>query len=553
MQYFFAFLFCVSFGTSLIFPQAVVSETEKLALTAQIWGFLKYYHPQVAQGAYNWDQQLLDFLPKLNTANNSEQLSQLYLDWLDQLGPVSKCRRCQSKEVFFDKNFDLSWLRETEEFSPELVQKLNFIEQNRYQGDQYYVSTEAVGKIKILNEAAYQEMGFPDESYRLLGMFRYWNIIEYFFPYKYLMDQEWRAVLREMIPVFQQARTQEAYQAAIQNLVARLDDSHAWISLDQTRSMYLPIKVKRIDQQAVIAGFYDKALAEEQDLRMGDIILEINGTSLQKESERKIRSMAISNETIGWSMAYHRVIHGPDSLALLKIQRKEELLHIKARRYPFEAFDYRQGQFRPSFPQESVGYIDMSVFKREDIALMWESYQDSKALIIDLRNYPAMIYGQVSRHLNSRRRPFANIYSPHPDYPGRFRYKARLRTGGKNKKAYKGRVILLVDESSMSRSEFTAMAFQTADTVLTVGSQTAGADGDVVVFEYMGGYRTAMSGNGVLYPDGGETQRRGIRVDVEVHPSIEGLRQGEDEVLEKALEVAQNDRFWHKKQIESKQ
>ena len=31
----------------------------------------------------------------------------------------------------------------------------------------------------------------------------------------------------------------------------------------------------------------------------------------------------------------------------------------------------------------------------------------------------------------------------------------------------------------MSRSEFTAIAFQTADNVITVGNETAGADGDV--------------------------------------------------------------------------
>ena len=82
------------------------------------------------------------------------------------------------------------------------------------------------------------------------------------------------------------------------------------------------------------------------------------------------------------------------------------------------------------------------------------------------------------------------------------------------------------------------MAFQTADNVITVGNQTAGADGDVVVFEYMGGYRTAISGNGILYPDGSETQRKGIKIDIEVKPTINGLKQGRDEVLEQAIELA---------------
>jgi hypothetical protein len=33
-------------------------------------------------------------------------------------------------------------------------------------------------------------------------------------------------------------------------------------------------------------------------------------------------------------------------------------------------------------------------------------------------------------------------------------------------------------------------------------------------FEYIGGYRTAISGNGVLYPNGTETQRKGITIDI---------------------------------------
>jgi C-terminal processing protease CtpA/Prc len=46
-----------------------------------------------------------------------------------------------------------------------------------------------------------------------------------------------------------------------------------------------------------------------------------------------------------------------------------------------------------------------------------------------------------------------------------------------------------------------------------------------------------MTGIGVYYPDGKETQRIGIVPDVEVKPTIEGLRSKRDEVLEKAIEI----------------
>ena len=44
-----------------------------------------------------------------------------------------------------------------------------------------------------------------------------------------------------------------------------------------------------------------------------------------------------------------------------------------------------------------------------------------------------------------------------------------------------------------------------------------------------------MSGIGVFYPDKTPTQRIGIVPDIEVRPTIAGLREGRDEVLEVAI------------------
>jgi hypothetical protein len=44
-----------------------------------------------------------------------------------------------------------------------------------------------------------------------------------------------------------------------------------------------------------------------------------------------------------------------------------------------------------------------------------------------------------------------------------------------------------------------------------------------------------ISGFGVFYPDGTPTERVGIHVDVEEHPSVQGIRAGRDEVLEASI------------------
>jgi len=50
-----------------------ITETEKLATTCKVWGFLKYYHPAVAAGKTNWDEQLFKVLPKIESASTKEE------------------------------------------------------------------------------------------------------------------------------------------------------------------------------------------------------------------------------------------------------------------------------------------------------------------------------------------------------------------------------------------------------------------------------------------------------------------------------------------------
>ena len=123
------------------FTQAqVLTSVEKLASAAQIWGFLKYYHPEVGKGTFNWDQQLLDILPNVERASDRESLSTVYMDWLDTLGPVEECRKCtkESDKEYFDKNFSLGWIETNRSFSEELSKRLRYIEQNRFQGKHFY-------------------------------------------------------------------------------------------------------------------------------------------------------------------------------------------------------------------------------------------------------------------------------------------------------------------------------------------------------------------------------------------------------------------------------
>ncbi len=75
-------LFLIVFSIQLTFAQQL-TETEKLATTCKVWGFLKYYHPNVASGKFNWDEQLFAILPKVEQANTKGEFSKVLENWID--------------------------------------------------------------------------------------------------------------------------------------------------------------------------------------------------------------------------------------------------------------------------------------------------------------------------------------------------------------------------------------------------------------------------------------------------------------------------------------
>ena len=135
MRYLFALLLLSS--TALAQP---ISQTQTLVTIGRVWGFLKYYHPQVATGKLDWDGQLIQLINESPSIRSKADLSARLLSWINQLGPVKPCARCSPPDsARFTQNLDLSWLADSSLFSPALCQKFVYIATNRNQGTNHYV------------------------------------------------------------------------------------------------------------------------------------------------------------------------------------------------------------------------------------------------------------------------------------------------------------------------------------------------------------------------------------------------------------------------------
>ena len=199
---------------------------------------------------------------------------------------------------------------------------------------------------------------------------------------------------------------------------------------------------------------------------------------------------------------------------------------------------------KPEFKKvaDGIGYINISNLTCKDEQDLENFLVSCDKLIIDLRSYPAeydVLHKLLPTFFFSQAREAAEALLPQAHRPGGFiRTTVSTRKTSEPDKLYKGKVVLLVNAHSQSMSEYFTMFLQTIPGSVTVGSQTAGADGDVTRIQLP--YASFnITGAGICYPDGTNAQRNGVKIDMVVEPSAKGMMCGEDEQLRAAIDYLQ--------------
>ncbi|WP_353103952.1 S41 family peptidase [Myroides odoratus] len=523
-----------------------------LELLGKLWGAIKYYHPEVAKGNYNWDYELFRLLPDYLKVKNIKERDELLVSWMAKYGKLQQCKTCTptAKEAFLRP--DLSWIKQFDA-SQELQKALQNLYKNRNQGEHYYVGLEPNAENpRFTNEKTYDNMPYPDDGYRLLAVYKYWNMIEYFFPNKHLTDKTWGLVLKEYIPKFLEAKNELEYELAAIQLIGEIQDTHAnlWGGGDKFYEAqggnFAPFKVRFIEGQLVVVDYYNPELAEEAQVKIGDVITHINGETIDSLINRLRSYYPASNEAARLRDIAENVLRSSNSYVSISYQTEGQTKQIdvvlypkgKLNRYHWYKVDEQQRSFK--LLNDNIGYVTLANIKVEDMPEIKRAFKDTKGIIVDIRNYPsAFAVFDLGGWFVDKATPFVKFTKVDINNPGAFNF-TPLYEIPKDEEQYKGKLVVLINEYSQSQAEYTAMAFRAGKNTTIVGSTTAGADGNVSSFYLPGGLSTMISGIGVYYPDGTETQRVGIVPDVVVQPTIQGIKEGQDEVLEKAIELINN-------------
>jgi hypothetical protein len=223
-------------GSGISIAELSNSQVDNLVTLGKVWGFLKYYHPKVTSGQIHWDYALFRVLPTVLAAKDHAAANAVLLNWVNSLGPIAQCSPC-AKLNNSDLDFgpDLDWISNEALLGADLSKALLSIRDNRSPDQQFYASkAPMIGNPVFDHEPSYADLKLPDAGFQLLSVYRFWNIVEYWSPYRNILGENWNAILAEFIPRVALAKSVVSYKQEMLALVAEAHDGHAnvWNALD---------------------------------------------------------------------------------------------------------------------------------------------------------------------------------------------------------------------------------------------------------------------------------------------------------------------------------
>ena len=391
-------------------------------------------------------------------------------------------------------------------------------------------------------EENYLDQPYPSAEYRMLAAARIWGVFHYFHPYQHLYGEDWDAVLTASLPKMSRAENARDYHLAVAEMVSHTHDSHCFMNSSELTKFYgdaaVGVELRWIENRAVITRIVDSTLKNK--VHPGDVVTKVDGRPVQARIEELRQHLAASTPQALNNRMMVLLLSGPygrDARVTLQTggEPEREVAFLRDSANAALLSPRRGGEvFRTITPK--IGYVDLERLSNAQVDQMFDKFKDTDAIIMDMRGYPQGTAWNIAPRLAEKPETIAaefrrNLVSANG--VEHLLFEQPIPPPGKPR--YQGKTVMLIDERAISQSEHSGLFYRAANGTVFIGSPTQGANGDVTYFFAPGGIRISFSGHDVRWPDGRQLQRVGLHPDIEVRPTIAGIRAGTDEVLDRAV------------------
>ncbi|MBR7780369.1 S41 family peptidase [Undibacterium rugosum] len=411
--------------------------------------------------------------------------------------------------------------------------------------------SERVGQlIAVVVDAPEDKTRLPPPGWRMMAAVKLWATMDQQHPARYLLGNGWDAALVRALESVRKASNELEYGLALQTMAAAAGDSHVKIwsrALNTYRGRGdLGIQLSLVEGRVIITGLNGASDDTRRALAVGDEIIAVDRQSVVSRMAEIERTLASSTGAGAVRSGLQQLLRGPEaqSAVLTVVDTKETReVALPRSRYDGELPQRPAAQAVRWLDARHV-YVDLDLLQYDAVTAMLDEIERSEGVIFDLRGYPHGTAWTIAARLNVRGAKYgpvihAPFVSTHAFLSGPLKLSYAEPLRATKESIYRGKVVVLIDDRTISQAEHTALMLEASTPVTFVGSTSAGSNGDLRHIVLPGRVTVSYSGYEITHADGTRLQRIGLQPHIPVKPTVAGIRAGRDEVLERALSFLQ--------------
>jgi C-terminal processing protease CtpA/Prc len=292
-----------------------------------------------------------------------------------------------------------------------------------------------------------------------------------------------------------------------------------------------------------------------QDL-IGGEVLSIDNIPIEDLLNKEIQTIPATQKGYIMAEAVKSVLaknrdHGSFKVIIRKINKEivERYFLPELREYHYNLLG-SIGKAKKIFEEinESIIYLNLDLMKYDDFTSKLSKIKNAKSIILDMRGYPDIEDDKIEKfigHFIKNKLETKWMFTPQIQDPTKNSLLNSEKEEGWDIPVsiphINAKVYFLINHKTLSYGESITGYFAAMPNSILIGSPTAGANGSANIFSLPGSYTYRYTGMKVLKHDGSRLHGIGFLPDVEVRPTVQGIIDGRDEVLEKAIELAKKE------------
>jgi len=368
-----------------------------------------------------------------------------------------------------------------------------------------------------------------------------WNIFQHFYPYFDVIKTNWEKVLPQTLEKAYLNSNKKDFTITLSEMVAELEDGHGVVYGE--RMYNLPIRTEWIENKIVITA------SRDPQFKIGDIITKVNGIDAYKVQQKMENIISGSPQ-----LKKHRALNIFGSkfeaeITNVTVERNGKKVSCDVQNkgtYKKMFFNrlndnqYKSDKIKEIEP--GIFYVNLKIFTFDDVSNQIQELAEAKCVIYDYRWGGKLSLTDLIPHLTDSSVNSAWWNIPQVIYPDRKEITFDKTNWSIEPKLphFTSKSIIITAPCVVSSGETSMGIIDHYNLAITVGETTAGCNGNANWINLPCGYRVMWTGLKVLKHDGSQHHLIGFQPDHPINKTIKAVKEGRDEAMEKALEIAKN-------------